>query len=667
MTKPVYVLDSEIYRNYFLLGFMDVTTDKVWSVEAVGENSRLSKEDRQWVRKWMRKATVGFNSIGFDLPLIYAAIEGRTVGELKKIANDIIQGNMKPWDVEKEWGFEIPRDLDHIDLIEPTPAKGSLKIFNGRLHGKRMQDLPIHHDAVLTTDEIEVVYEYWKNDLQSTKLLHASIEGHLDLRRELSKIYKMDLRSKSDAQVAEAIIKKEIEKATGQRIVKESFKTGGSFKYEAPSYIRYSDPQLTEIVRQIEEWDFRVQKTGKVELPDFLADTPIKIGGSVYKMGIGGLHSTEKQAAHVADINNSLTDHDVESFYPAIITTLGLFPERLGKVFLKVYKNIIARRLEAKHKQKEIEKEIKALEAAIDQSNRPSELMQEKLDDLKRQLRPWRVQNEGGKVQINGSFGKLGSIFSVLFAPKLLLAVTLTGQLSLLMLIDRLERAGISVVSGNTDGIVVKCPRNLLDLKATIIAKWESDTGFKTEAAEYSAIYSASVNSYFALKVGGGIKRKGAYAKSGLERGETAPSEDICADAVAEFLEKGTPISKTIRSCRDIRKFVTVRTVNGGAIYGVKEQTFERISDKTGKVLKPGTRWDDSEAYFLGKAVRFYRSTQSTGALHYKESLNKVPKSDGCVPLMELPDSFPEDVDYAAYIKAAREMLYDIGYYEDLV
>lgn len=288
-----------------------------------------------------------------------------------------------------------------------------------------------------------------------------------------------------------------------------------------------------------------------------------------------------------------------------------------------------------------------------------------RIAELKAEHKIQKVANEGGKVNANGSFGKLGSPYSVLSAPKLMITVTLTGQLSLLMLIERVERAGFSVVSGNTDGIVIKAERVRMSELDAIIKGWEKDTGFGTESTFYRALYAASVNNYFALKVGGGVKRKGHYAKSGLDEKKN-PTEDICADAVAEFLDKGTSISKTIRECRDIRKFVTVRNVTGGAIYGVKEVEFERVSEKTGKPLKPGTKYDASEAVYLGKAVRFYRSTESLGALHYKESLNKVPKSDGCKPLMELPESFPDDVDFSSYIRAARQMLHDIGYYEEL-
>ena len=69
------------------------------------------------------------------------------------------------------------------------------------------------------------------------------------------------------------------------------------------------------------------------------------------------------------------------------------------------------------------------------------------------------------EVVVNGTFGKLGNMFSIIYSPDLLFQVTLTGQLTLLLLIERLELAGVRVVSANTDGIVIKCHRTL---KATM-------------------------------------------------------------------------------------------------------------------------------------------------------------------------------------------------------
>ena len=96
--------------------------------------------------------------------------------------------------------------------------------------------------------------------------------------------------------------------------------------------------------------------------------------------------------------------------YPSIILNLGLYPKHLGTAFLEVYRSLVERRLAAK-------KEKRTVEA----------------NTL--------------KIVINGSFGKLGSKWSTLYSPDLMLQVTLTGQLSLLMLIERLTLAGVPVRS----------------------------------------------------------------------------------------------------------------------------------------------------------------------------------------------------------------------------
>ena len=107
----------------------------------------------------------------------------------------------------------------------------------------------------------------------------------------------------------------------------------------------------------------------------------------------------------------------------------------------------------------------------------------------------------------------------------------------------------------------------------------------------------------------------------------------------------GTPISKTIKECKDIRKFVTVRTVRGGAI-------------KDGK--------------YLGKAIRWYQSTSTDTPIRYKianesGNHNKVPKSDGGMPIMTLPDEFPSDVDFSYYIREARVVLKELAFEDDLI
>lgn len=619
-----WVADTEIYENYFLFAAKNVASGTVVSFE-FAEGERF---DGEGLRRFMRKhLVVTFNGNGFDLPIIYGAIAGFSTAKLKRMANAIILEKMKPWEVTREFDFSIPSGINHIDLMEVAPGKASLKIYNGRLHGKWMKDLPYDPEDRLTPRQMDRLYDYCINDLDSTIILFESLVPQLELRVTMSRDYGIDLRSKSDAQIAEAVIKKEIGDILGERPRRPEISPGKWYYYNIPEFIRFRSKELNDILDDIHESKFRVSYNGSIELPKALADAVIPIGKGRYRMGIGGLHSSETCAAHVSDDEYVLIDRDVASYYPAIILRLGLFPKHLGRVFLKVYKRIVDRRLKAKA---EGDKTV--------------------ADSL--------------KITINGLFGKFGSKWAVVYSPDLLIQTTITGQLSLLMLIERIERVGIEVVSANTDGIVIKCPRARVDELDAIVEGWELDTSFVTEATEYRALYSRDVNNYIAIKDDGTPKLKGAYAEPGLMKN---PQNEIAVDAVLAHITEGKSLYRAIRDCDDIRKFVTVRTVNGGAIWGVDEVEIERISEKTGKRLKSGVGYDTANAEYLGKAIRFYYSNEVEGCIHYKTNNNRVPKSEGARPLMTLPESLPDDIDYGWYVKEARSILKEIGFERELV
>ena len=62
--------------------------------------------------------------------------------------------------------------------------------------------------------------------------------------------------------------------------------------------------------------------------------------------------------------------------------------------------------------------------------------------------------------------------------------------------------------------------------------------------------------------------------------------------------------------------------------------------------------------------MRWYYGKGERGTINYILSGNKVPMSDGARPLMDLPPSFPNDVDYECYVEKTISILYDIGYLE---
>ncbi|MEG3175799.1 hypothetical protein U1872_06125 [Sphingomonas sp. RB3P16] len=602
-TKNTLICDTECYSNLWSIGFTRIEDGRT----VVMEKSHRRELDTEKLRNIMlQNRIITYNGRPYDWPMIWYAISGATNAQLKQANDQIILGGVKYWDAPKLLGIDYPRG-DHIDLIEPQPnAFASLKTLSGRLHCKRMQDLPYSPDSVLTDAQIDHVLSYMGNDIANTGTLFDELREALAMREALSAEYRFDFRSSSDSQIGEGIIKKRVEQLTGEKAERVVTPAGTTFRYTVPAYLTFEKPDLQAVVERLRDTNFHVQGNGKVDLPDWIGR--LKIGDTTYAMGIGGLHSTESNRSVHADADHFLRDYDVASFYPAIILGSGLYPKALGRHFLDVYRKIREDRIAAK----------RAGDKFVDQ---------------------------GLKIALNGVYGKLGSTYSILYAPHLMIAVTLTGQLALLMLIDRAERAGIPVVSANTDGVIFRCPRACeADLDA-VTKQWEADTGFDLEATDYTSVYSLSVNTYIAVKPDGKTKRKGTLSNPWREKDSRGllmknPNAVICSDAVVELVTKGTPLEDTIRACTDIRDFVSVVNVKGG-----------------------GTWRGD----YLGKVVRYYWALGGEEIL-YKiphattGNFKKVPRTDGCRPLMDLPEEFPTDIDYDRYIDEAREMLMDIGY-----
>ena len=310
---------------------------------------------------------VSFNGMNYDMPMIALAMSGVTNGELKRASDGIIQANIRPWQFYELHGVSLPEYIDHIDLMEVSPGsptKPSLKMYAGRLHSKRMQDLPFEVDRRLSVEDIQIVREYHQNDLDVTRDLYLELKPQVSLREHMSDTYGIDLRSKSDAQVAEAILKSEIEKIANKKLYKPDIKPG-VFNYTAPKWISFETDYMKQIFDIVVNTNFVVKSNGVVEMPESLSGLEIKIGDGVYRMGIGGLHSNEsRQVVEVTD-DTEIIDSDVGSMYPSLIITNRWTPKQLGNAFLKVYTEIYTSRMAAKRRAQELSKQIEELESRI--------------------------------------------------------------------------------------------------------------------------------------------------------------------------------------------------------------------------------------------------------------------------------------------------------------
>lgn len=600
--KSTVACDVEIYGNFLLIGFCNVDTKNIRVFKAFGADVALTDAEIKIIRNILSKQRlITFNGKNFDIPMITCALKGMTCKQLKEVSDAIIMEGLRFWHVEKRFGVKVPRDdaIDHIDLIDVAFGQASLKLYGGRIHSKKIQDLPFDPARILSEQDTIDLEDYWNNDIKTTLDLMVALKPELELREEMSKEFGIDLRSKSDAQIAEAVIKKGVAKSSGMTVTRPASRRGDKFHYRVPGWVMFTDPALQQMLEDVRAANFIVDETGSVLMPQVLEGRKITLGKSVYRMGIGGLHSTEEKIAHIATDDVMLVEKDVTSYYPSLILNQQLYPQHIGKEFLKIYRDIYVRRVSAKKRG------------------------DKKLADML-------------KTPILGVFGKFGSKWSILYSPELLIQVTMSGQIALLMLIEMLEQnVYVEVVSANTDGIMIKCDRHVLDWVRETVEMWEIITDLSTEEKLYSSIHCADVNNYVAVEANGAVKTKGKFTFDGLRKN---PTNMICNDAVINYLTLDISPEHTMAACQDVRRFVTIRRVAGG---GVTE---------TGE--------------YLGKAIRSYYSTKNKeSCIRDAKSGNLVARSTGSAPLMELPEGnvLPDDLDVSWYVSETLSILKDIG------
>lgn len=584
-------LDVETYPDYFLIAMLSDTGNVATFERYPGADF----DTRKLQITLSRHTNITFNGNSYDMPMVAAAIEGWDNAALKRLSDMLIMDKRPAWAICRDSDLAIPSSWDHIDLIEVAPGSASLKIYGGRLHAQKLQDLPYSPDDLIDANKREQLRRYCVNDLETTRLLHEALTQPIALREQMGQQYGMDLRSKSDAQIAETVIKSELSARTGKRYTAPKLVNNYSFRYRDPGIVRFDDPELQSVFEKMTQTDFTLSANGGVAMPNWIKSTRPEINGRKYQMGIGGLHSMEKRQCVKAG-DGCLFELDVASYYPNIILQQQLAPETMGAEFLEAYGEIVERRLHAK--------------ATGDKST---------ADSL--------------KIAVNGSFGKLGSKYSALYSPDLLIQTTVTGQLALLMLIERVTQAGAEVVSANTDGIVVYCDSERENDVEAAAFEWMLDTTYELERTDYALMASRDVNNYVAVKPDGSTKGKGAFAEPTMMKN---PDGQIVYQAVTQYAIDATPVEQTIKQCQDLRRFVTVRQVKGGAV------------------------WRDQA---LGKAVRWYqsRNVPEDECIRYASNGNKVPRSDGAIPVMDLPESLPDDIDYDAYISDAEKLLCEVG------
>ena len=582
-----WVFDMETLPNRTLFRAKDVDTGtrfNIWRHQDDAPNA---------LRRFLGQSGatfVGFNNKSFDDVIALAFVAGRTELEMKRIANDLIENRLPAWQAARKYNLPDFR-FDTVDLIEVAPSFVGLKAYGARMHMPLLQDMPLAHDQPITAEQERIVEGYCDNDLDTTHELLNQLDSELLLRVEMSKRYGVDMRSKSDSQMAEQAY------ITSMGLRRKDNSIPYTVTYTPPSFLRFRDTALQELLARVAGHTFDMNmQTGHVILPDFLGAETIQFGTGEYQLGVGGIHSThDKSVCHISG-DDVICDIDAASFYPSIILECGFVPAGLGERFTAEYRNIYRQRLEAKRNGD------KATDATL-------------------------------KISLNGTFGKLASRYSVLYAPDLMLAVTLTGQFTLLMLIEWLEGIGTVTLSANTDGIAIRYLRALESEVHRVVAEFSAVSRFNFEFTPYRVLAMKDVNNYIAVKPDRKLKEKGIYAPLSLKKNPTA---GVCAAAVGQWLAEGRDFRETIQNA-PFSDFISARNVTGGG---------------------------QQNGGYLGKVVRWYQSNDpGLEPIRYVKNGNKVPKTDGARACMVIDRDgpHPADLDYNWYRTEAVKIAVALG------
>lgn len=233
----------------------------------------------------------------------------------------------------------------------------------------------------------------------------------------------------------------------------------------------------------------------------------VVLDGLRIDFGVGGIHASLSEKVVKQTKKYIIRDADVSSMYPNIAISNKVYPEHLGAGFCDIYQDVYNQR---------------------------------------KSYAKGTAENAMLKLSLNSVYGDSNNKFSVFYDPMYTMKITINGQLSLLLLAERLlEIDGLKLIQLNTDGLTVAIPIDKQSEYSDVCKKWEKTVGLELEYADYSKMFIRDVNNYIALYTNGKVKRKGAYQYENLEWHKNQSALVIPMAASANMLEG-----------KDLREFI---------------------------------------------------------------------------------------------------------------
>jgi len=531
--------DIETMQELFLVGIYDPHTDDYFEFEV----SKWANELDSFVRFTEAHKDdywVGYNNLRFDSQVIeyifrnyehWYDMTGLEICALiaQKAADVIHDANYDVFPEYREEQLSL-KQLDLFTLMHYNNKNRmvSLKRLEFEMDLENIEEMPIHHTKVnMTEAEIQLTKDYCKNDVMSTYEFYKITTGdtehplykgnnQVQLRQDIEEEFGIPCLNYSDSKIGDEMIKKYY--CQEKRINYNELPRKGYFRKDIAvknciaKYVEFKTPQLKDFLKGMKQRTMKMQD-------EFLES--IHFHNNEYTFARGGLHTVNSPKVFEATDDVEIIDWDVSSYYPAIIINNKRFPAHLGIEFLRGYQQMFEKRLELKPLAKK-DKRIAGIVGAL-------------------------------KLAVNSVYGKSSDMQNWIYDRQLTMFTTITGELSLMMLIEAYELEGIHVISANTDGVTIQVNKDKLDKMNEINSWWVTLTNYELERTDYSKIIFSTVNDYLAIKTDGEIKKKGDFLTDfELHKNKSARVVPL---ALEQYYVNNIPIEDTIKNHKNIYDF----------------------------------------------------------------------------------------------------------------
>lgn len=493
----VVIFDIETLKEMFLVGVYCPHENTYHEFEVSKSKYELDKF-AEFCEKYKEHYWVGYNNLRFDSQVVEWVLRNYEQWGEKSNLEVAAMIAQKAQDVIDDANYELfPQyreedlSLRQIDLFTLNHYNNknrmvSLKRLQFEMDLENIEEMPIHHmKENMSLQDRKLTREYCKNDVMSTyqfylitigQTEHPLYKGNnqIELRLDIEKEFGIPCLNYSDSKIGDEIIKKYY--CEEKRIEPKDLPRKGFFRKSIKvknciaKYVTFQTVQLTQFLKHLSSLELGIDDDLKEH---------IRFYDNTYSFMKGGLHTENKPEIYEADEDYLIIDYDVSSYYPAIIINNKQYPFHLGKEFLKGYQKMYEKRLELKPFAKK-DKKIKGIVNAL-------------------------------KLSVNSVYGKSSDMLSWIYDRQLTMFTTITGELSLMMLIEAYELKDIHIISANTDGVTVMVHKNKLPQIEKINSWWSNLTRYELERVDYQKIIFSTVNDYIAITTNGEIKKKGDF------------------------------------------------------------------------------------------------------------------------------------------------------------